>query len=69
MCTIKRFNKYYRMKFGIGVFGDAGFDLQTNQYRSPEMGLHKIVTDVKLADELGIDILAMVDHHREDYAV
>lgn len=57
------------MKFGIGMFGDSGYDHQKNQFRDPEVRLKEIVEEVKLADEVGIDIFAMGEHHREDYVV
>lgn len=57
------------MKFGIGMFGDAGFNPETQQYHNPATRLQEIVEEVKLADQLGIDLLAMGEHHREDYVV
>jgi probable LLM family oxidoreductase len=57
------------MKFGIGLFGDSGFDIEKNKYRSADLRLKEIVEEVKLADEVGIDLLAMGEHHREDYVV
>ncbi|MBS1748598.1 MAG: LLM class flavin-dependent oxidoreductase [Bacteroidetes bacterium] len=57
------------MKFGIGMFGDTGYDRLTNRFRDPEQRLKEIVDEVKLADDAGIDIFAMGEHHREDYAV
>ncbi|MBW7889056.1 MAG: LLM class flavin-dependent oxidoreductase [Bacteroidetes bacterium] len=57
------------MKFGIGMFGDSGYDFQNKKYRSPELRLKEIIEEVKLADELGIDLFAIGEHHREDYVV
>lgn len=57
------------MKFGIGMFGDSGYDYETKKYRSPDLRLKEIVDEVKLADELDIDIFAMGEHHRDDYVV
>lgn len=57
------------MQLGIGMFGDSGFDHDKNQYKAPDLRLHEIVEEVKLADELGIDLFAMGEHHREDYVV
>lgn len=57
------------MKFGIGLFGDTGIDPQTQNYRDAATRLHEIVQEVQLADQLGIDLLAMGEHHREDYVV
>lgn len=57
------------IEFGIGLFGDSGFDVETNNYRSPELRLKEIIEEVKLADEIGIDVFAMGEHHRNDYVV
>ncbi len=57
------------MEIGIGMFGDMAYDAQTQQYQSAATRLKEIVEEVKLADELGMDIFAMGEHHREDYAV
>lgn len=57
------------MKLGIGMFGDSGFDKEKNKYRDPDIRLKEIIEEVKLADELGVDLFAMGEHHREDYVV
>ncbi|QCX54144.1 LLM class flavin-dependent oxidoreductase [Elizabethkingia sp. JS20170427COW] len=57
------------MEFGIGMFGDAGWDTHTQQYRNAATRLHEVIEEVKYADALGIDLLAMGEHHREDYVV
>lgn len=57
------------MELGIGMFGDLVFDFQTHTYQSASQRLKEIVEEVKLADELGIDLFAIGEHHREDYAV
>lgn len=57
------------MKFGIGMFGDLSYNYETKKYQNPDLRLKEIVEEVKLADEVGIDIFAMGEHHREDYVV
>lgn len=57
------------MELGIGMFGDIPFDFQTQKYQSASSRLKEIIEEVKLADEVDIDIFAMGEHHREDYAV
>jgi len=57
------------MEFGIGLFGDLTYDFTTKKYQSPKARLNEIVEQVKLADELGIDVLSLGEHHRPDYAV
>ena len=57
------------MELGIGMFGDLTFDRQTQKFQSAKQKLNEIIEQVKLADELGIDVISMGEHHREDYAV
>lgn len=57
------------MELGIGMFGDLSFDPNTGKYRDAGAKLREILEQVKLMDEVGIDVFAMGEHHREDYAV
>lgn len=51
------------------MFGDMAFNFQTGTYQKPGERFKEIIEEVKLADNLGIDLFAMGEHHREDYAV
>lgn len=57
------------MEFGIGLFGDVSIDQKTNQFQSAGERLKEIVEQVKLADDLGIDLVSLGEHHRQDYAI
>ncbi|ASW74765.1 luciferase [Chryseobacterium piperi] len=57
------------MELGIGMFGDLAFDRATGKYRDAGVKIREILEQVKLMDDLGIDVFAMGEHHREDYAV
>ena len=57
------------MELGIGMFGDLALDPHTLQYRNAGVKLREILEQVKLMDEVGIDVFAMGEHHRPDYAV
>lgn len=57
------------MELGIGMFGDLTFNRQTQKFQPAKQKLNEIIEQVKLADELGIDVVSMGEHHREDYAV
>lgn len=57
------------MKFGIGMFGDTGFDESLQAYRNPKFRLQELIEEVKFADALGIDVAVIGEHHREDYSV
>lgn len=57
------------MELGIGMFGDLSFDETTNKFQASSEKFKEIIEQVKLADELGIDVFSLGEHHREDYAV
>ena len=49
------------MQLGITMFGDSRFDLATNQIQSPEIRMKEIIEEIKLMDEVGSIILALVN--------
>lgn len=57
------------MEIGIGMFGDVGMDLATKKLKSSHQRLNEIIEEVKLADEVGLDVASIGEHHRPDYAV
>lgn len=57
------------MELGIGMFGDLSFDPQTGEHRSAGLKLHEILEQIKLADQVGLDVFGLGEHHRPDYAV
>lgn len=57
------------MELGIGMFGDLSFDPQTGKPREAGVKLREILEQIKLADEVGLDVFGLGEHHRPDYAV
>lgn len=57
------------MELGIGMFGDLSFNQTTGKYRDAGVKIREILAQVKFMDEVGIDVFAMGEHHRPDYAV
>lgn len=57
------------MEFGIGMFGDVGIHAPGTTFKPAQQRLAEMIDEVRLADELGIDVIAMGEHHRADYAV
>ncbi|HEY9560293.1 MAG TPA: LLM class flavin-dependent oxidoreductase [Anseongella sp.] len=57
------------MEFGIGFFGDLSYDEQSGKFRPAQQRLTEMVEEIKLADELGLDVVALGEHHRADYAI
>lgn len=56
-------------EFGIYTLGDLSVDLETGQAISAGQRLKDIVAAAKLADEAGIDVFGVGEHHRLDFAV
>jgi probable LLM family oxidoreductase len=57
------------MELGIGMFGDLAFDKVTGKPQSTGRKLNEIIEEVKLMDQIGLDVFSMGEHHRPDYAV
>ncbi len=57
------------MEFGISMFGDLALDPKTQMRKDPAVRMAEILEEIKLADEVGLDIFGMGEHHRADYLV
>src|SRR3546814_20341748 len=57
------------IEFGIGFFGYLSYDEQSGKFRPAQQRLAEMVEEIKLADELGLDVVALGEHHRADYAI
>ena len=54
------------MEFGIYTFGD----IESPQSSSnPKQRLHDLLEEAELADQLGLDVFAVGEHHRPEYAI
>jgi probable LLM family oxidoreductase len=51
------------MELGIATFADLSAGI------SPEQRMRNLMEEVKLADELGLDVFAIGEHHREDFLI
>lgn len=56
------------VSFGLDTFGDNAIDLQGNPV-SPAQTLRNIIDEAKMADKVGVDIIGIGEHHREEYSV
>ena len=52
------------MEIGIYTFGELTSDAVT-----PEQRLADLIEEIELADTLGLDVFAVGEHHRPDFAV
>lgn len=58
-----------KIKFGLNTFGDVGRDDQSGERLSYEQAIRNIIEEGKLAEEVGVDIFAVGEHHRKEYAI
>lgn len=57
------------MELGICTFADVGTHPLTKEIITPHQRLLNLLEEIELADQLGLDIFAIGEHHRSDYAV
>ncbi len=57
------------MELGLYTFGDVGVDPVTGARTDPAQRLRDLVEEIALADEVGLDVFGLGEHHRADYAV
>ncbi|WP_028298415.1 LLM class flavin-dependent oxidoreductase [Olivibacter sitiensis] len=57
------------MELGISMFADLPVDKATGKHKSAQERIQELIEEIKLADEVGLDVFGIGEHHREDYAV
>src|SRR5690554_3985082 len=57
------------MEIGIYTFGDATEDALTGQKTSPQQRMQELIAEIELADQVGLDVFGVGEHHRPDYIV
>src|SRR5688572_22174109 len=57
------------MELGVSMFADIYFDPKTGQRQSAEKRAKELLAEIKLADEVGLDVFGIGEHHRADYLV
>jgi probable LLM family oxidoreductase len=57
------------MELGLATFGDIALDPETGPAISPSERLRHILEEIELADQVGLDVFGVGEHHRPDYAV
>lgn len=57
------------MEIGICSFADVGTHPLTGEVTEPHQRLRDLLEEIELADQLGLDVFAVGEHHRPDYAV
>lgn len=57
------------MELGLYTFGDVGTDPVSGRRTDPAERLKNLLEEIELADQLGLDVFALGEHHRPDYVV
>jgi probable LLM family oxidoreductase len=57
------------VELGIYTFGELTPDPETGWTVSPQKRLRDLVEEVELADQVGLDVFGIGEHHRPDFAV
>lgn len=57
------------VELGISTFGETTLLESTGQAYSHEERIRQLVEEIELADQVGLDVYGIGEHHREDFAV
>ena len=56
------------MEIGISTFVETTPDVKTGEVISHAQRIREVVEEIVLADEVGLDVFGVGEHHRKDYA-
>src|SRR5208337_2081338 len=56
-----------QMEIGIYSFADLSPDVHTGRMISPTERMRDVVEEIVLADQLGLDVYGLGEHHRPDF--
>lgn len=57
------------MDFGLSSFGDLNPVREDEPLIDPATRLRDLLEEIRVADEIGIDVFGLGEHHRPDYAI
>src|SRR5690606_40792663 len=57
------------MELGIYTFGETTSDPETGRLVSPEQRLRDLIEEIELADQVGLYVFGVGEHHRPDFVV
>lgn len=57
------------MEIGVYTFGDIDIDEKSRQSMSPQQRMQDLLEEIELADQVGLDVFALGEHHRPDYII
>jgi probable LLM family oxidoreductase len=56
------------MEIGVSTFVETSPDVETGEVMSHAQRLREVVEEIVLADQVGLDVYGVGEHHRKDYA-
>ncbi|MBW3534842.1 MAG: LLM class flavin-dependent oxidoreductase [Gemmatimonadetes bacterium] len=57
------------MEIGLYTFAETRFDAASGRQLEPDLRLRHLLEEIELADQVGLDVFGVGEHHRPDYAV
>ncbi|MGH2905807.1 MAG: Atu2307/SP_0267 family LLM class monooxygenase [Solirubrobacterales bacterium] len=57
------------MELGVVTFGDTGLEDSGSTLFTPEERIKNLIEEAELADQVGLDVFGVGEHHRPDYVV
>lgn len=57
------------MEFGLSSFGDLNPLREQDPLIDPAVRIRDLLDEIRVADEVGIDVFGLGEHHRPDYAI
>ena len=57
------------MQLGLYTFASVAADTVSGQVISPEQRLANLIEEAELADQAGLDVFGVGEHHRPDFAI
>lgn len=57
------------MELGLYTFADVAPDKTSGKALNANQRFKNLLEEIQLADQLGLDVFALGEHHREDYAI
>jgi probable LLM family oxidoreductase len=57
------------MQLGLYTFAEVSADPRTGDAISPAQRLRNLIEEIELADQVGLDVFGVGEHHRPDFAV
>ncbi len=67
MCYDARMSEHFEI--GVVTFADNGYDYEGNYLFSGQERMKNLIEEAVLADEVGLDVFGVGEHHRPDFTV